>query len=53
MKKQVTLIAAASLLALTLMTGLIGNAQVSVLTQHNDNARTGQDLTRPFSTPAM
>jgi len=44
MNKQVTLIAAAKLLALTLMTCLIGNAQVSVLTQHNDNARTGQNL---------
>src|SRR5215831_16136472 len=33
-----------SLLALTLMQGVLGVSQVSVLTQHNDNARTGQNL---------
>src|SRR5215470_2840577 len=32
------------LLALTLMQGVLGVSQVSVLTQHNDNARTGQNL---------
>src|SRR5215831_17715959 len=33
-----------SLLALTLMQGVLGVSQVPVLTQHNDNARTGQNL---------
>ena len=44
MKHHVTRIAKVSLLTLTLFSAILGVGQVSVLTQHNDNARTGQNL---------
>ena len=44
MKHHVTRIVKVSLLALTLFSAILGVGQVSVLTQHNDNARTGQNL---------
>src|ERR1022692_4572609 len=37
-------VAKANLLILTLFSAVLGFGQVSVLTQHNDNARTGQNL---------
>ena len=37
-------LAKASLFMLTLLSAIFGIGQVSVLTQHNDNARTGQNL---------
>jgi hypothetical protein len=37
---------------LTLLTALTASAQTSVLTQHNDNARTGANLTETLLTPA-
>ncbi len=44
MKHHVMRIAKVSLLTLTLFSAILGVGQVSVLTQHNDNARTGQNL---------
>ncbi|MFY9908302.1 MAG: IPT/TIG domain-containing protein, partial [Candidatus Sulfotelmatobacter sp.] len=44
MKDQTMRLAKASLFMLTLLSAIFGIGQVSVLTQHNDNARTGQNL---------
>ncbi len=44
MKNQTMRVAKASLLMLTLFSVVAAFGQVSVLTQHNDNARTGQNL---------
>src|ERR1700757_628479 len=44
MKDPIMRVAKVSLLILTLFQGIIALGQVSVLTQHNDNARTGQNL---------
>ena len=44
MKNQARSWAKASFLMLTLFNAVLGIGQVSVLTQHNDNARTGQNL---------
>ncbi|MGF7182393.1 IPT/TIG domain-containing protein, partial [Tunturiibacter psychrotolerans] len=44
MKDPIKRVAKISLLILTLFQGIIALGQVPVLTQHNDNARTGQNL---------
>ena len=44
MNREITRICKASPLAITLLHGVLAFGQVSVLTQHNDNARTGQNL---------
>src|ERR1039458_3999395 len=44
MKREIMRNAKVSLLTLTLFSAILGSGQVSVLTQHNDNARTGQNL---------
>jgi IPT/TIG domain len=44
MKDHITRIARVSLLIMTLIQGMISFGQGPVLTQHNDNARTGQNL---------
>ena len=44
MKDPVMQVFKGSLLVLTLLHGILGISQVSVLTQHNDNARSGQNL---------
>src|SRR6201993_1796526 len=44
MKDPIMRVAKVSLLILTLFQGIIALGQVSVLTQHNDNARAGQNL---------
>jgi hypothetical protein len=41
---QTMRLAKASLLMLTVFSAMLVSGQVSVLTQHNDNARTGQNL---------
>src|ERR1017187_4939106 len=43
-KNQIVRVVKASLLISTLFSAVLGIGQVSVLTQHNDNARTGQNL---------
>jgi hypothetical protein len=45
MKHQIIRLAKLGLLALTLFCNTVGVGQIPVLTQHNDNARTGQNLT--------
>src|SRR5271165_6854700 len=44
MKNQTVQFAKASLFVLTIVCTMLSSGQVSVLTQHNDNARTGQNL---------